>query len=69
MVVRHPKSKTQALPIEMMERERIVNIDSGDILREYNWGVATNYFSIYTIVHVVTTRLACDAQLSISRLY
>ena len=38
----------------------------GETLREYNWGVTTNYLSIYIIVHVVTTRLACDAQPSIS---
>ena len=46
-----------------------VNIDSGEYLREYNWGVTTNYSSIYTIVHEVSTRLACDVQPSISQLY
>ena len=49
--------------------KRKVNIDSGEYLREYNWGVTTNYLSTYIIVHVVTTRLACDAQPSISQLY
>ena len=49
--------------------KRMVYIDSGEYLREYNWGVTTNYLSIYIIVHVVTTRLACDAQPSISQLY
>ena len=52
--------------IETIERKRIVNIDSGEILREYNWGVTTNYLSIYTIVDVVTTRLAYNVQSSIS---
>ena len=38
--------------------KRKVNIDSGEYLKEYNWGVTTNYSSIYTIVHEVTTRLS-----------
>ena len=67
--IRHPKSKTQALSDRNKERKRIVYIDSEEILREYNWGVTTNYSSIYIIVHKVTTRLACDAQPSISQLY
>ena len=51
------------------KRKMKVNIDSGEYLREYNWSVTTNYLSIYIIVHVVTIRLACDAQPSISQLY
>ena len=39
--VRHPKSKTQALSDRNNEGEKIVYIDSGEILREYNWGVTT----------------------------
>ena len=50
-------------------RKKEVNIDSGEYLREYNWGVNTNYSSIYIIVHEITTRLACDAQPYISQLY
>ena len=50
-------------------KKREVNIDSGECLREYNWSVTTNYLNIYIMVHVVTTRLACDAQSSISQLY
>ena len=46
-----------------------VSIDSGEYLREYNWGTTTNYLSIYTSIHVETTRLACDVQPSISQLY
>ena len=51
------------------EKRMKVNIDSGEYLKEYNWGITTNYLSIYMIAHVVTTRLACDAQPSISQLY
>ena len=67
--VRHPKSKDLRHSQIEKRKVKIVNIDSGENLREYNWGVTTNYLSIYTIIHVVTTRLACDAQPSISQLY
>ena len=40
---------------------KIVNIDSEEYLREYNWDTTTNYLSIYISEHVETTRLACDA--------
>ena len=58
-----------AVHVVVPDQEAMVYIDSGEILREYNWGTTTNYFSIYTNVHVETTRLSCDAQPSISQLY
>ena len=61
--------KTSGTLRETRKERRIVYIDSGEYLREYNWGVTTNYLSIYMIVHVVTTRLAYDVQPSISQLY
>ena len=61
--------KTLGALRETRKEKGIVYIDSGENLREYNWRVTTNYLSIYMIVHVVTTRLACDAQPSISQLY
>ena len=69
MVVVSPKSETQALSDRNNKGKKIVYIDSGEILRKYNWSVTTNYSSIYTIVHEVSSRLACDAQPSISQLY
>ena len=51
------------------EKWKEVNIDLRETLREYNWGTTTNYLSIYTNVHVETTRLSCDAQPSVSQLY
>ena len=53
----------------MLKGKGIVYIDLRETLREYNWGTTTNYLSIYTNVHVETTRLSCDAQPSISQLY
>ena len=67
--VRHLKSQDLRHSQRNKKGKRIVYIDSGEYLREYNWGVTTNYLSIYMIVHVVTTRLACDVQPSISQLY
>ena len=69
LIVRHLKSKTSGA----LNRNNEGKVNSiywlREILREYNWGVTTNYLSIYTLVHVVTTRLACDAQPGISQLY
>ena len=62
-------SKTSGTLKRNKERWKEVNIDLRETIKEYNWGTTANYLSIYTNVHVVTTRLACDVQPSISQLY